>query len=1133
MKTKRFLCIVMALLMLLPLLFACDNGETDTSTTNSESEVIDPNSITLAIGDKEIVATRWNSEFNNGTAYYFTSTYAINNGMKFSITIEEDFENYKAVTVKATQTDDGYEHEILEISDAVKSVKIPTVGFVLALPNEMLDNAQLKEGMLVEISGGEKLFYNYERTDLARLYPNSAKNIAVKQIDLVDPINDFDDKTIYFLNEDYSVEGKTLPEKSAVVTLEKISGSSYTVKSVENTLAEKGLRLVFTGDYNVEYVNAYMKVGEKIVISSLNKANSFTNKETLVFEKLFLPFNKSVINSEYLNGDTYYLYTNEFLGAVTPKCSKKRIDVTIVDDVVAYIGEEGERTLIPDGNGVTVTFVGDMTVQMVNQIKVGDKLKEKYFIDYEPLGDKFVSINGVNYEIDLVDDIRAPEGVCALYTPEFGKTTDTNMYGTEIVVSGGKVTKIEIGKGNVEIPADGFVLSIHKDNVKITEANRVKKGDTAELNLEGSDYRVVKLKYDGINVTRGENMLIVYKNVATTGTNMYGYEIVVDKDGLASSENFSGNAKVPVGGFVLSGHGDMIKVLQGAYARGEIITLDESSKEVLIIKTPILRLNGADDAIQTVVDAFDEAKKEYKTINYPKITEELEALRAELEKSEKAISDGDFEAAMEIAKSVKNKAEKLKFQTIESNLAENRAMWYRSDEKSDDEVRETIAKLKSLNVNTLYLETWFDGYCPGFIDVEGVTHSPHNGSYDALEGFIRIGHEEGIEIHAWVENFFVGYLNKNGTFSNDILNRFKDQLLLDKQGNNFYYYNEIATFVFLNPFDRECRDYILEVYTKLIEKYDLDGIHLDYIRFPELNYGKNDYGYNADIIDAFKKETGITQDPRTFSEGTANDNKWDAFRANIITTFVKEVFDLVCDRSPEMLITCATYPDMANAKKTIAQDVESWVKNGYIDEVFSMTYSGDNNYVYDNAKKYSSVCNGKSFYSTGLAAFMDTTNENFAYQLPIVKEAGATGISIFALANINPNNYQNEIILGAFRDSSTQLYKYGDTVKAKLEEIKNKLNWSLSFYEHITESDVSAIISEMEKIKLDVTSKNDASEKIKYCNDTVNSLNSLKTSITEKCGTNDETDSIIEEIDELIYVLNICLGRLNAKYNRG
>lgn len=1133
MKNKRFLCIVMALLMLFPLLFACDNGETDTSTTNSETNQDSLESITLTIGEKEISATKWNGDSENGKAYIFTADYTVDNVNSFSITIEEDLDGYKAIVVRSTKKNNGYEHEIIEITDTTKSVKIPTIGFVLVMPIAMLGDAQVKAGMLVEMTNGSNIVDYYERIDLARLYPTNAKNIASRQISMVDPTQELIDGKIYFLNENYSGEGKTLPENSVVVILEKQSGSNYLVKSVDTALSGNAPRLVFTGGYNVAYANTYMKIGEKIMISSLDKANSFTDTETLVFNGLTVPFSKRCINTDDIQNGGFYLYTNEYLGAVTPKLEEKRIDVTIVDDVVAYIGEEGERTLIPDGNGVTVTFVGDESMQKANVLKVGDRVKEKYFISYEELGDKFVSINGVNYEIDLVDDIRAPEGVCALYTPDFGKTTDTNMYGTEIVVSGGKVTKIEIGKGNVEIPADGFVLSLHKDNVKITEANRVKKGDTAELNLEGSDYRVVKLKYDGINVTRGENMLIVYKNVATTGTNMYGYEIVVDKDGLASSENFSGNAKVPVGGFVLSGHGDMIKVLQGAYARGEIITLDESSKEVLIIKTPILRLNGADDAIQTVVDAFDEAKKEYKTINYPKITEELEALRAELEKSEKAISDGDFESAMELAKSVKNKAEKLKFQTIESNLAENRAMWYRSDEKSDDEVRETIAKLKSLNVNTLYLETWFDGYCPGFIDVEGVTHSPYNGNFDALEAFIRIGHEEGIEVHAWVENFFVGYLNKNGTFSNDILNRFKDQLLLDKQGNNFYYYNEIATFVFLNPFDRECRDYILEVYTKLIEKYDLDGIHLDYIRFPELNYGKNDYGYNADIIDAFKKETGITQDPRTFSEGTANDNKWDAFRANIITTFVKEVFDLVCDRSPEMLITCATYPDMANAKKTIAQDVESWVKNGYIDEVFSMTYSGDNNYVYDNAKKYSSVCNGKSFYSTGLAAFMDTTNENFAYQLPIVKEAGATGISIFALANINPNNYQNEIILGAFRDSSTQLYKYGDTVKAKLEEIKNKLNWSLSFYEHITESDVSAIISEMEKIKLDVTSKNDASEKIKYCNDTINSLNSLKTSITEKCGTNDETDSIIEEIDELIYVLNICSGRLNAKYNRG
>lgn len=42
-------------------------------------------------------------------------------------------------------------------------------------------------------------------------------------------------------------------------------------------------------------------------------------------------------------------------------------------------------------------------------------------------------------------------------------------------------------------------------------------------------------------------------------------------------------------------------------------------------------------------------------------------------------------------------------------------------------------------------------------DIELISHNTGvHGDYDVLEGFIRIGHEYGLEIHAWVENFFVG-----------------------------------------------------------------------------------------------------------------------------------------------------------------------------------------------------------------------------------------------------------------------------------------------------------------------------------------------------------------------------------------
>ena len=39
--------------------------------------------------------------------------------------------------------------------------------------------------------------------------------------------------------------------------------------------------------------------------------------------------------------------------------------------------------------------------------------------------------------------------------------------------------------------------------------------------------------------------------------------------------------------------------------------------------------------------------------------------------------------------------------------------------------------------------------------------------------------------------------------------------------------------------------------------------------------------------------------------------------------------------------------------------------------------------------------------------------------------------------------------------------------------------------------------------------------------------------LTDKCGTNNETNSILAEIDELIYALTICSDRVSAKNNRG
>ena len=183
----------------------------------------------------------------------------------------------------------------------------------------------------------------------------------------------------------------------------------------------------------------------------------------------------------------------------------------------------------------------------------------------------------------------------------------------------------------------------------------------------------------------------------------------------------------------------------------------------------------------------------------------------------------------------------------ETHAVENRAVWYRSSEKSDEEVEATVKRLKALNINALYIETWYNGQTIGMTDIDLISHNTGvHGDYDALEGFVRIGHEYGLEVHAWVENFFVGTTESPaGTVAADK----PEWRCIDKNGvDNFP--NEYGNFVFLNPYNRECRDLILDIYRELLENYDIDGLHLDYIRFsePQQDGDFADFGYNEDII---------------------------------------------------------------------------------------------------------------------------------------------------------------------------------------------------------------------------------------------------------------------------------------------
>ncbi|MBR0231426.1 MAG: family 10 glycosylhydrolase [Clostridia bacterium] len=1131
---KKFTALLAAVLLLLPLLFACGGGGSESSA----GEKLDPGmgfAFSVTFGKNTFTAEKMNTEeYPENAVVLYTRDYTQNG--KYSVTAP-GAEGRTLITVGLLRKGNSDEFSVIKKQSGLSSAEIPVNGFVLSVPNAALENVRCGEGSIAEVTGYDMAVNGYEEHSYANFTVTDKGQVSTRRINIVDPLSPTRENRIYLITEDYQLAAR-FPAGATAVTLKKITSHGYEITDIapaaEESAPQKGeAKLIYCGDYNNAYSEYYFKKGTKIMLNSLDKANGYSDIPSMVINGQVIEFTSANSNLQNVSAGGVYYYDVDYVSRVTPAVNgMPRKDIVVVDGYVASVSGENDRTLIPDGNGFVLTLAGEEAMEKYSGINAGDHT-DTFYTDFVPTAEKYVKIDGATFIVDIIDGLRQPEGVCVLYTHDFGASTKTNQYGAEIVVAENKVVSVELNKGDASIPENGYVISVHRDNAAYYAALEIKEGTEATLHLS-SDYSVNLLDYNGMNSVRREDQLIVYKNAKTTGTNVYGYEIIVDADGVVTGESFSGNSAVPKGGFVLSGHGKSADLLKEIYILGEKAALDKKAKKVIIVRTPDLKITAAYDKYSRASEGYEKALLDFANIDYAAVSEKLGHVKSLLEGADESLKEYDYLAAASKADEATLALKFIDYDLIPTYAYENRAMWYRSNEKNDDQVRETLEKMKSLNVNALYLETWYDGNCVGFVDVDGVGHPSVNGDYDALEAFIRIGREYGIEIHAWVENFFVGY-TQGDSYTSELARKFSDKLLLDKKGRNYFYYHENASFVFLNPYDKECRDTVLSVYRELVTKYDLAGIHLDYIRFPELNYidGVSDFGYNEDIIAGFRAETGISGDPREFAKNSAEQKAWIDFRCGIISSFVKEVRDAVLAIKPDLWISAATYPDVKMAHDSIFQDMSSWAKNGWIDELFSMTYSADNAYVREDAGVYAGFCNGNCFYSTGIAAFSETEQGNFAHQMTEVRECGADGVAIFSLANIYPYTYQYEIQKGAFREPSVQSYKCEATVAAAMRQMQRKLSCLKDMYKSITGEQaekISAICADvLQEAEKFGAADPSLAQKIKYCGDTVDRLNAFGEEIKNVAGDNAETRDLCKDVDALIYVLQLTAKRLSAR----
>lgn len=194
------------------------------------------------------------------------------------------------------------------------------------------------------------------------------------------------------------------------------------------------------------------------------------------------------------------------------------------------------------------------------------------------------------------------------------------------------------------------------------------------------------------------------------------------------------------------------------------------------------------------------------------------------------------------------------------------------------------------------------------------------------------------------------------------------------------------------------RTWTKNLLAEVAARYDVDGIQLDYIRFPLPNsWGENynDHGYNEDMIRAFMEQAQTGVNPKDMRTTDPLWESWCAFRRDVITSFVREVSELL--RDTDLIFSCTCFADYNDRQMYVYQDVEKWAGEGLIDELYPMIYAATAEEHIERADEIAAGIGESCRLVLGLGTYDGQTPEIVAEQAVYNRTAGGNGNSIFAL----------------------------------------------------------------------------------------------------------------------------------------
>ncbi|MCK4464760.1 MAG: family 10 glycosylhydrolase [Bacteroidales bacterium] len=199
----------------------------------------------------------------------------------------------------------------------------------------------------------------------------------------------------------------------------------------------------------------------------------------------------------------------------------------------------------------------------------------------------------------------------------------------------------------------------------------------------------------------------------------------------------------------------------------------------------------------------------------------------------------------------------------------------------------------------------------------------------------------------------------------------------------------------LNLANPEARNHILRKISGILQKYDVDGIRLDYVRF-QVNQG---FSYDKATCEAFKSEYGKSPLEINQDAGSIIWCKWIEWNAEQVTTLVKDVKALIVKSGKNIPLSVDVFPGRESAKIEIAQDWGRWAREGIVDVICPMIYTNNLEVFRETVIDAVATANGQCLVCPSIGvktSHNKNTPEGLVQSVRIMREEGVDGIYFFS-----------------------------------------------------------------------------------------------------------------------------------------